>query len=458
MSERESVTGRVERYIADEIVVGLAHEQMVLKRLKELGIDMSEHVDAKEQSRELGLTKLSFTLDQVKRGVNNLELTGWNQFGSPYRLALERMADERGGMEHVPPIDHLMLGLRKLFADDNDNWTPDMAKNRFVERVVGKPWVSGGAAGDPQPPDPPIDRFPPRDPGPGQGVRVGILDTIVESHEWLAGAYIAEQRAVQSPMPSPAILNIADRMAGRPERTWWSGHGTFVTGLILQGAPGAVVELRKVLDDETGDGNTWQLATELVKLADSGVDLINLSLGTFTDDGQAPLVLERAVERLSPRVLLVAAAGNHGNIGPKPEGWPGPGPKPEGWPGLWPKPNSALWPAAFTDVIAVGAADAEGRIAPFSPLVRWIDVWANGVNLRSTYLNARVRRSRDTEEFNGFAQWSGTSFAAAVVSGAIAARIRPGSRGAREAVIDLLATGKRDSEHRLFIEGPPLRG
>ena len=451
MAEREELEGakgRVERYIEDEVVVGLAHEQLVLKRLAELGVDLSEHKDAKERSPELGLTKLSFTLDQVNRGVNALELMYWNQFGSPYSLALERMADERGGIDKVPPIDKLMLGLRKLFADDNDRWTPDMAKNRYVERVVGKPWVSGGAAGDPQPPEPPIESLPQRDPGPGQGVRVGILDTIVESHPWLAGAYIAQPQAVQPPAPSPAILNIAGRMAGRPERNWWSGHGTFVTGLILQGAPGAVVELRKVLDDEKGDGDTWTVATELVKLANSGVDLVNLSLGTFTDDGQAPLVLQRAVERLSSRVLLVAAAGNHGNVRPKPADYSGP----------WPKPNSALWPAAFTDVIAVGAADAEGRIAPFSPSAGWIDAYAFGVDRRSTFLNARVKRSEDTEEFNGFALWSGTSFAAAVVSGAIAARVHPGSRSAQEAVIDLLASGRRDSEDRLFIEGPPLRG
>jgi membrane-anchored mycosin MYCP len=190
------------------------------------------------------------------------------------------------------------------------------------------------------------------------------------------------------------------------------------------------------------------VANELVQLADSGVDLINLSLGTFTDDGQAPLVLERAVERLSSRILLVAAAGNHGNVGPKPEDRSGP----------WPKPNSALWPAAFTDVIAVGATDAKGEIAAFSPRVRWIDLYTRGVDLQSTFLNARVQRTQDTEEFNGFATWSGTSFAAAVVSGAIAARVRPGSRDALEAVRDLLASGKRDDDDRLFIEGPPLRG
>jgi membrane-anchored mycosin MYCP len=462
MPERDTESGRVERYLADELVVGLAHEQLVLKRLLELGVYPSKREDAEDakvQSHELGLTKLNFTSDMVKHGMDTLKLSNWTQFGSPYSRALERMADERGGMKNVPAIDQLLLGLRKLFADDNDGWVPDMGKNRAVERVVGKPWVSGGAAGDPQPVDPPRERPVPQDPTRGQGVRIGILDTIIESHPWLAGAFIANPDAVQTPAPSPPAFDLASRARSRPPRDQWSGHATFVSGLILQGAPGAIVELRAVLQkedlggdrsataDDTWTGDTWTLATELVKLASSGVDLVNLSLGTFTDDSQAPLVLERAVERLTSHVLLVAAAGNHGKVGQKPAGYGGP----------WPRPKSALWPAAFTDVIAVGAADAEGGIAEFSPLVPWIDVYTRGVDLESTFLNGPVRRPQDrgTEEFKGFARWSGTSFAAAVVSGAIAARIRPGSRGAREAAEDLLASGRRDPEHRTFIDGPP---
>ena len=111
-------------------------------------------------------------------------------------------------------------------------------------------------------------------------------------------------------------------------------------------------------------------------------------------------------------------------------------------------------------MIAVGAADADGGIADFSPRVPWVDVYTRGVDLESTYLNARVRRpeNRGSEEFNGYATWSGTSFAAAVVSGAIAARIRPGSKRATEAARDLLGSGRRDNDHRLFIDEPQLRG
>jgi membrane-anchored mycosin MYCP len=153
------------------------------------------------------------------------------------------------------------------------------------------------------------------------------------------------------------------------------------------------------------------------------------------------------VERLSSRVLLVAAAGNHGNVGAKPEGYPGP----------WPKRNSALWPAAFTDVIAVGATDAEGTVAPFTPDVRWIDAYVPGVDLLSTFVNARVERSAGDTEFSGFARWSGTSFAAAVLSGLIAAKVHPGSGSAREAAMRELAEGTRDDQGRLLIEAP-LRG
>ena len=45
---------------------------------------------------------------------------------------------------------------------------------------------------------------------------------------------------------------------------------------------------------------------------DSGVQVLNLSLGCSTADGQAPMVLERAIAQLTPTMAVVAAAGNHG--------------------------------------------------------------------------------------------------------------------------------------------------
>jgi len=65
-------------------------------------------------------------------------------------------------------------------------------------------------------------------------------------------------------------------------------------------------------------------------------------------------------------------------------------------------------------------------------------VLANGVDVESTYLRGSVRvdlslQREDAEPFEGVARWSGSSFAAALVSGAIAARTVPGRTSARAA-------------------------
>lgn len=433
----EPRTGRIERYVGDELVVALPHAHLVLSKLANLGVTPEKPVT----SPELGLAKLSFTIEQVEHGVRELELKGWARFGYAFARAVDSLADERGGMKNVSEVDKLLLGLRKLFADEYDHWSPVMGKNRYIERVVGQPHVSGGGEGEPRQPDKPFQPFERRAHEPGQGVRVGILDTKIESHSWLDGAYVTKAAAVQPPARRPPFPSFAER----PERNWQVGHGTFVAGLILQSAQGAVVELRAVLDEEV-DGDTWTVATELVRLAESDVHLVNLSLGTFADDGQPPLVMERAVERLGSRIVIVAAAGNHGNA------QPGHGD------GMQPEPNSAFWPAAFTDVVAVGAVDAQLDDAPFSPRVPWVDITAPGVNVTSTYLEGRVKGERGSQEFSGFAQWNGTSFSAAIVSGVIAARTRPGYRSAPDVVRDLLASAEVDNAGRPFVALPRLRG
>ena len=98
-----------------------------------------------------------------------------------------------------------------------------------------------------------------------------------------------------------------------------------------------------------------------------------------------------------------------------------------------------MWPAAFDEVVAVGATDGS-KLAPFSPRAPWVNLIAPGVDVESTYLTGEVKLSSPpkgspTATFSsGFAYWDGTSFAAANVSGAVAAKIRPGRRDARQAL------------------------
>ena len=210
------------------------------------------------------------------------------------------------------------------------------------------------------------------------------------------------------------------------------GHATFITGLVLGQAPGATVEVRGVLDED-GTADSWQVAHEIVRFGRSGIDVLNLSFLCYSEDGQPPMVLTAAIDRVGPDVVVVAAAGNHGDLSSDPSD--------PADPATGNQNRKPAWPAALDGVIAVGASHPDGTRADFSPDAPWVDLQAEGVGLRSTYLMRAQTSSSDPTpvEFNGFAEWSGTSFAAALVSGAIAASTDPGRISSRDAARDIIA-------------------
>ena len=110
-----------------------------------------------------------------------------------------------------------------------------------------------------------------------------------------------------------------------------SGHGTFIAGLLLQVAPAASVYAAKVLDSH-GVGDDASVAAAMEQLPND-IDIINLSLGGYTDHDAAPLAIATAMQAMGQQHrVVVAAAGNHGASRP-------------------------FWPAAFDEVLAVGAVD-----------------------------------------------------------------------------------------------------
>jgi membrane-anchored mycosin MYCP len=94
-----------------------------------------------------------------------------------------------------------------------------------------------------------------------------------------------------------------------------------------------------------------------------------------------------------------------------------------------------VFPAALDGVLAVGAIGDDKGLAPFSPNAPWVDVVAPGVNIASTYLSGQVTgveyengRPKEIQVgpfANGYALWSGTSAAAAAVTGQLAAAAEP---------------------------------
>ncbi|MBP1992834.1 S8 family peptidase [Paenibacillus eucommiae] len=170
------------------------------------------------------------------------------------------------------------------------------------------------------------------------------------------------------------------------------GHGTHVTGVISAvvnnnlGVAGMTwynkVMPVKVLD-QSGAGSTYSVAEGIIWATDHGAKVINMSLGNYADSSFLHDAIRYAFDR---DVVLIAASGNDNTEQPG-------------------------YPAAYPEVLAVAATDAQNNRASFSNYGDYIDVAAPGVNIASTYLG------------NQYAALSGTSMASPHVT-ALAALIR----------------------------------
>ncbi|WP_433796985.1 S8 family peptidase [Actinoplanes sp. CA-252034] len=383
-----------------QLVVALPHLGMVLSALDEAR-ERAEtdpgrlHADTRT-SDVLGLALI--TLPAPERAA----------------AALERWASI-GGDRSGPALDRILAAVRAGFGRDHHGWTPLLGKNRIVGEVHGR-MRSGGAepasgevshGGGGAPVAIARPAWAHRPGTAPSGVVVGLIDTAMVSHDYLTGAWTG---------PYPGAGD------GRPVRAE-TGHATFIAGLVRRYAPAATLSVHPVLD---GTADAWTTAHRIVEAGRAGVDVLNLSFVCYTDDGAGPLVLATALERLGRDTVVVAAAGNHGYLA-------------DG------RDRQPAFPAAFPNVVAVGA---EG--AGFSAKGPWITAVAPGTGLESTYLSGPVSvwedpdgpgpapATRHDRTFRGYARWSGTSFAAAVVSAMIAHRTVPGRISAAEVAARLL--------------------
>ncbi|UCC43516.1 MAG: S8 family serine peptidase [Candidatus Zixiibacteriota bacterium] len=165
-----------------------------------------------------------------------------------------------------------------------------------------------------------------------------------------------------------------------------SGHGTFVAGVIHLGAPDAEIRAYRVIDAE-GIGDGFTLAIAIENAVDDGCDIINLSLVLMAEH---MAVKDAIAYAASQGVPVICAAGNEGTSLPV-------------YPGAWDLP------------ITVGAVDTAQLLADFSTYGNQIDVCAPGTDIYSTYQD------------DGFAWWSGTSFATPFVTAqaALLREVRP---------------------------------
>jgi thermitase len=140
------------------------------------------------------------------------------------------------------------------------------------------------------------------------------------------------------------------------------------------------------------------LAEGIVEATDRGAQVINMSLGGY---GDSPVLAQSIAYALQHGVVVVAAAGNDAA-------------------------DELAFPAAYQGVLSVAAVDANDKQAFFSNSGQGLDLAAPGVGVTTAWST------------NQLASVSGTSQAAALTSGAVAAYLAWGV--APNAIIGRLQT------------------
>jgi thermitase len=266
----------------------------------------------------------------------------------------------------------------------------------------------------------------------GEGVRIAILDTgLDQDHEDFAGKVAMQANFSASPT--------LDDM---------HGHGTHVAGIAgaatdnglgIAGAGGAAsLMIGKVLGDD-GKGSTAALVDGIVWAANQGARVINISVTLK----KPSLALQEAINFAERKnSLVVAAAGQK-------------------------RGAAKVYPAAFDNVLAVTAVDADNGLMPTAAHGRWVDVAAPGVGIYATLPN-----HPNTTGLLGYGVLSGTSAAAPFVSGEAAllfkalgadatagqvrARIEASATGGSRALGHQVSHGVVDFAAALAPAGPAL--
>jgi subtilisin family serine protease len=326
------------------------------------------------------------------------------------------------------------LDVHKFHADstaDRDEQVAQLAQAAEVVSVAPDQTVHAADINDPlalPPASPPA----PGDPNPiqwgvyashfpdawtlgnqGQGVRIAIVDSGVQAdHEDLAGQVVAGKDFV-----TPGVTDgLSD----------FYGHGTHVAGIAaalvngvggVGGAPQAKLVSARVLNC-SGAGSLFNVeqgvlwATTPVAQGGGGAQVVNLSLGTSTDDPTLDSVIA-GVE--AQGVVVVAAAGNCGMGGPACENVAD---EP-----LFPAAASTVHhadPANDADVIAVASIDSSESRSLFSNSNSYVDLAAPGGQIISTCPVSLPASKCTPSGLAGYSFKSGTSMATPFVSAAAA--------------------------------------
>jgi Subtilase family len=260
-------------------------------------------------------------------------------------------------------------------------------------RATGRRPHSARLATAPLLPEPPVY---PGDPSPS----VVVIDTGIARGEFLPNAL---EGVISDPLPE----QLATRQWSGDEEPDAdedglidpiAGHGTFIAGIIKGIAPACDLRVQGPLSGY-GDVSEHDLAVVLEALLAEPPDLLNLSVGGYTAVDMVRL--GGAVRRLQDAgTVVVASAGNDATCRPQ-------------------------YPAAFPGVVSVGALGPYGP-AQFTNYGPWVRACAPGVDVISTFFTNWPPANHSGEKYAGWVSWSGTSFAAPAVVGALASAMHAG--------------------------------
>ena len=260
--------------------------------------------------------------------------------------------------------------------------------------------------------------------GGGAGVLIYMADTGLlrdaTTHSWLADGVEMGDPGEDADPPSPLQGN-------PPVIPPYAGHGTFVAGVVRCMAPSAEIVMTNAFS-VAGSVLEADLVPRLEAALGLGVDIFHLTVACLSRHDLPLISFLEWLRRLRQYggVVCVAAAGNSGFRRP-------------------------TWPAAFSEVISVGAlgGDWRGR-ASFSNFGGWVDVYAPGRDLVNAYATGKYTcyaspYAGQVRRFYGMAKWSGTSFSTPIVTGLIAARMSRTGENSQQAAAALLAEARHQA-------------
>jgi subtilisin family serine protease len=266
-------------------------------------------------------------------------------------------------------------------------------------------------------------------------IRVAVIDTGIaeptRGDHWLAGV--------------PRDSDNVDRLDAYPPfgfLDFGAGHGTFAAGVLQQVFPQADLRVYRALDSD-GVGSEVDVACAMVRAVRDGAQILNLSLGSQTFDDGPPVAIEVALEIIADlerrdgrEVVVVAAAGNFGA-------------------------DRKCWPAAFDwpvfPVVAVAGLQADLTPSDWSSHGPWVDCSTVAEGILSPYVEGQESFEIDPRPDNfprdAWALWTGTSFAAPQIAGAVARLCQEDQQlGPRAALEELLRRGRSIPDYGVVLE------